>query len=512
MSGKREYTFLGIIIAAAVLARVLFIWVGRPEFVGWFNHTYYYYVEVRGLLEEGQLPYPDMPLLFYLYALVAKVFILAGTETDAAIVQATRLCMSIIPALIPIPVYLLLKRIAGHRALPRRWWILVAAAGFLPLTMAHMPEFLQKNALGLLFFAFVLLQTHRLLADFQVRTAVVTAVLVLLIILTHFGTVGVVALWGLAMLLTFLIQQRDRQRSLRLTAMLVGGSLIVLLLLRLIDPKRLDRVFHYFGASIGNSWIGSLFGDAPAADKWIAVAGIVLPLAFALLLYDLYRKRRAPLSPANTSFWLACIIFTYLLVFPLGDQRVVARFTLFLSLPLIPILAFHDAYRLRKRWLKITCVAAAGLGVAVLAFGEYMSLQFHSRYKDDAYEELMTLDEQIDFQRNDLILTKNGAEHICNWFLRTKAGVITALNKTDFDQYDNIYVLNPIEGALNFEDIQNRTADNEEDRYLFMLRNIPRPGNAAELIEMEHLQFFRLPEPPPEWDFDKRGNWVSYMR
>ncbi len=51
------------------------LWIGRPEFTGWLNHTYYYCVQVRGLLQEGGMHYGDMLFLFYLYALTAKAFV-----------------------------------------------------------------------------------------------------------------------------------------------------------------------------------------------------------------------------------------------------------------------------------------------------------------------------------------------------------------------------------------------------------------------------------------------------
>jgi ABC-type transporter Mla subunit MlaD len=63
---EKEHLLLLSIVVLAILVRIIFIWVGRPEFVGWFNHTYYYYVETKGLLSDGKLPYPDMPILFFM--------------------------------------------------------------------------------------------------------------------------------------------------------------------------------------------------------------------------------------------------------------------------------------------------------------------------------------------------------------------------------------------------------------------------------------------------------------
>jgi len=88
---------LSILILIAFIVRVIVIWVGRPEFVGWFNHTYYYYVQTRGLLENGSLPFPEMPLLFYIYSFTANLLNWFGVEINAAIVSATRFWMCLIP-------------------------------------------------------------------------------------------------------------------------------------------------------------------------------------------------------------------------------------------------------------------------------------------------------------------------------------------------------------------------------------------------------------------------------
>mgnify|MGYP000011713989 CR=1 FL=1 len=82
---RKEFLTLGMIVCIAILARVFTIWIGRPEFVGWFSHTYYYFVEVRSLLENGALAYPDMPLLFLVYAFFAKILLYLGIDSKIAL-------------------------------------------------------------------------------------------------------------------------------------------------------------------------------------------------------------------------------------------------------------------------------------------------------------------------------------------------------------------------------------------------------------------------------------------
>lgn len=57
---------------------------------------------------------------------------------------------------------------------------------------------------------------------------------------------------------------------------------------------------------------------------------------------------------------------------------------------------------------------------------------------------------------------------------------------------------------------ENRTADRESDRYLFMMRNIPRPFGAEVLFATENVELFVLDGPPAEWEIGDDGGWNGY--
>ena len=185
---KQEAKILSLLIFIAFVIRVLVLWIGRPEFVGWFNHTYYYYVETKGLLHNGKLPFPDMPFLFYIYACTSKLLLWLGIEFNPAIVLSTRFWMSLIPSLLPLPIYLTIKNIFKEQYLPKWIWFFLFACAFYPLSILHMPEFLQKNTLGLLLFSVFILQVRVGLNKFNPKRIVILSTLFLLIILTHFGS------------------------------------------------------------------------------------------------------------------------------------------------------------------------------------------------------------------------------------------------------------------------------------------------------------------------------------
>ena len=504
---------LTLIILVAFLTRLVLLWVGRPEFVGWFNHTYYYYVETRGLISSGALPYPDMPLLFHLYASTAKFLSWVGIAQNTAVVSATRFWMCLVPSLTPLPVYLSIICINRNKAPDWRQWMVIGASALLPLSLVHQPEFSQKNVLGVFFlFLFIYLTIRALFAE-KVNPWTIIGLLAafVLVVLSHFGTTAVALLYVSSLVTAYLFVNKYTRSSRRL---LLAGLLLAIVSIAIIyslDIDRFYRIWHYTESSLRTSFIGSLFSSQSGIlDKVIAGTSILIPLVLLVLFYRIFKSASISLGNEHQVFWLSHIVFFYLLLLPVYDQLLLARFAVYLSIPILFIVVYLLKFSNWRSVYKTVMVAVLMIGILTMAFGEYMSLKMHGRNNQEIFADLMSVKQRVKFNKNDLIITKNGAEHICNWFLGTKSGVITALNKNDFELYGNIYLLNPIEGQLNFSGIEGKRADNEKDRYLFMLRNIPRPQNATMIYESEYMQLLKLEAPPGEWKYHENGYWLSY--
>lgn len=499
-----------LIVLTAIITRVLFLWVGRPEFVGWFNHTYYYYVQVEALLKTGDLAFSDMPLLFYVYAISAKLLLSLGLEVQTAVIVSTRFWMSIIPSLIPIPVFYTLKSIDKKSHLGTLFWAIVFASAFLPLSILYMPEFLQKNTLGLLLLATLMMLSKSVFASVEKTALFFSGLLFLLIVLTHYGSTGVVLLYLFSVLLAHLITQKN-VNFLKYIVVMILGVFLAFSFIYKFDYHRFERIFFYANQALESSFLGILI-DAKSNlnQRLFSGLGILIPLIISAFFYKLYKGNQTSLSKADKLFWLSNIILTYLLLLPIYDQLLLGRFTLYLSLPLLFIVTYILMYSIDNLRLKQGIIGFFLIGILLMSFGEFMSLQFHNRNKEEVYADLMDMKSKIAFHENDLILTKNGAEHICNWFLGTKAGVITALKHSDFKKYNRIYILNPIEGVLNYEGIENKDATNEADKYTFMMRNIPQPKEAKVIYESNYIQLLSLENVPQDWVFDENGYWISY--
>jgi hypothetical protein len=498
---------------AAVVVRVFTLWVGRPAFTGWLNHTYYYFVQVRGLLEQGSLPYGDMPLLFHLYALVARGLMAVGMESEAAIVASTRLVMCLVPALIALPVYGIVRLINGSERVRAAQWVLIGASAFLPLSLSYLPEFLQKNMFGLLLLMTLLFFTLRILNRFSWRDVMVSVALMLAIVLSHFGSVAAMMLYAVALALAYLIVQGAPGRALAAGLLLAVSGGAALTLIYVLDAQRFGRVLRYLGDSTQGSLVAALFSGDQRLSSVLASLGAIL-VFYALIFgaYRIYLRYRSDLSKADRTFWLASIFFSALVVLPFVEQGLMGRLAMFIRVPLLVVFIYVENYGISRPRLRAAFVALLAFATIMLAFGEVMSSRFTNANHEAIYADLRALEEVQPLGANDLVITQTGAEHICNWFYGVKAGVITSLTLEDFDRYDNVFVLNPIQGPRRPGGLEGRTAESEADRYRFMFRNIPRPSGVEALFVSGNVEFFRLDEPPEEWLFTRAGRWNGYRQ
>ncbi|MEZ5345175.1 MAG: hypothetical protein R2681_06405 [Pyrinomonadaceae bacterium] len=511
---NREKILLAAIIAAGILVRVFTIWIGRPEFAGWFNHTYYYFVEVRGILENGSMPFGDLPLLFYFYALIARIMIFFGAGTEFAVVNSTRLVMSVVPALTALPVFAFLKSLNAGQTLRFRHWLLVFSGAFLPLSLTHMPELLQKNALGLLLFTALLTSAYSALKRSSPAKIGLIIVIAVLIVLTHLGTLIAAGLFGIALAAALFLTERDvRKTGLAVSAIVLfsAGSLSAVYL---FDPARFGRIFVFIKSSVTNSLLGLLFSGSDWSEKLQVFAAIVFPILIIYFLYRIYRNRISEMPKADKIFWLANIIFCYFIGAPIIDTDVIPRLILFLIIPVIFILGFYLKYS-ERQWVNLLLPAALSLCLLVMTFGEVMGAVMRNGNHAAVYKEITALAEKQKFSSGDLIITKYGVTEICNWFFKTKSTLITSFNKNDLEKYDRVFILVPVEGEENTgvpSDEAETGLMSDADKYRLTRRNVLIPAEMEPVYETEHFRLFEIEKPPQNWKFDGSGNWAGYQK
>lgn len=506
-TASAERLLLAAIFLGAFAARVVALWATRPEFTGWFNHTYYYWVQTRGLLEQGTLPYSDLPLTFHLYAVFARLLNVFGLEVGASIINASRLVMCLVPALLILPVYFGLRRIL--RSLPfEPWaWSLVALAAFLPLTFVHMPELLQKNLLGLLALASFMVALYA-------RRTVVSAIALAAIALTHFGTLAVAVLFLFAWIAAVIIEGRNVRQAAVLTTIGMGVAGAAALILNLLDKDAAVRLAAFARSSIEESLLGLLFGPNDWRTVLLALLGIVGPAAVALALLRVWSRHRAALAATDRVFWLANIGFAWALVAPVLSLDAVPRLVLFTPLPLLFVLAYQLRHGTARRLHRLL-LAMAAAGCSLMLIGETVSLVVRNRDQAGIHAELRDLRERFRLNDDDLIVTEYGVNALSNWYLGTRASLVTSVRREDFASEGRVFVLIPATGHP--ADAGTVRAENGEvrfltptERYWAMRQRVRLPSTLPAVGDYSHLSFYLLDAPPANWIFDDAGRWIGW--
>ena len=412
---KRDVSLLALSVSAAIITRLLVIVVGRPPFVGWFNHSPYYWVQTRSLLTEGSLAYGDMPLVFALYAGLAKVLSLVGVPLDDAIILASRLVMTAAPALIPIAIYLVARGAAGADPLGWPSRCLVFASGFLPLTFANMPEVLQKNMAGLALIGFSIVALYGWLRERRTGQLLLLLGLLSAVCLAHLGSAFAALLLVAAVFLEFALRRSTPAEVVRIVLLTMLTTSVIAFGIRSFDPAAWERVAALSSALLPRS----------AADAALSIVAIAAWLAVMLFARRWLARRTAHRDPATTTLASVMLLWLGLLALPLWPGEIGLRLLLFMPLGAVCLLVLM-LRMLEGRMLR----ALAAMSTAVfclMSIGEAASVYMVYPNKEKIAEQLAAANEKYNLSQGDLVITPYGVSPIANWFLGTGASIVTAM-------------------------------------------------------------------------------------
>jgi len=190
-----------------------------------------YAVQVRSILETGRLWQPDLPLAYYLFALIGAICRMFGMDSSHAALLGSRLGDGILPSLAAIPMMA-----AAHRWSMARVEGMVAGASLSvfallsPGPMRMISDF-QKQAVGLVWLSAIFWAIGLFVVDRNVRSGMILGAFVLLAALTHIGIAGasVIALTICAIALAIFGSEIPAPRRVAAaTGILLGGVALVI--------------------------------------------------------------------------------------------------------------------------------------------------------------------------------------------------------------------------------------------------------------------------------------------
>jgi len=500
---------LALIIGAAVAARSWLLF--GTQYVPGINGGYYL-VQARTLIERGNLGFPDLPLTFHLHAALAWVLAKAGGLAQAeAIVWAVKLCDALLPPLVAWPVFVLVRRWATARGQGEGVPLATAALACFAWPWFRMVGDLQKNSLALVWLAALAVALHSWFGAPTPKRALAVLLCLLLLSLTHVGVLGAALVLVALVNVVFIFRQAPLGRRQILTWSAIAVLLLIaagIFVLWRFDSARIHRLITAFTnpakfAADGRQ-IPVPLGKGTAPLSWLPSMGfavLVVPgLVFAW-------RRRKTLPAVDFALVAGLAIAVLVITSPWFGLDKVLRFYLIGLMPAITVGAF-SVLHLASAWLRRgVCVVALLLGVGsawpILRAGGNAILS------DPAMVELQGLARHVPESGRTLVCAQHGVEWWTAWFLHTRISQFSALQASDWQQYDSIYFLE-IKAGLHMPLVPgmppppgNRPDHSGGSDFGLPspsragpMRSAPIPPEADILYDGEHLLFARIIKAP----------------
>jgi hypothetical protein len=405
----------------------------------------YYFVQVRAILRDGRLAFPDFPLVFYLQAGIAWLLSLV-MDTRAAIVAAVRWTDAILPVALAVPVYLFVRalwpadRSRGHPLLAMVLTGLIAvASGNALLTAGGMTKNATALPLSLLFVFYL----YRALQRGERRAAGLAALCCTLSAMTHVGGLVLDLTIGVLVVALGMLAPPTRARLLRPALVVLACLAGVSLLVRVIDPphamRLLNAVVHpgwLVAGSAVSQWLHGVSGRA--VDEVMTSEEIWLGAALGLIgLYVLWRYR-AVMDAATRVVLAAATLTTLLFITPILRPDVLERLALIAFVPgLVPV-----AYLIHhERWgaALVTPIVA----LVLLSGGLAVKTLRVTGFVRPAYDELRRLKGVLPPGRT-IVITRHGLEWWVAWTMETHISNWVGRALVDRDRYRAVLVLDEI--------------------------------------------------------------------
>ncbi len=461
---------ISLIVLAGAAARALLLF--STPLVPGMNGAYYL-VQARSLLQQGKLGIPDLPLTFVIQAILAKIVqFVSGASLESSIVFAVKFADAVLPALVAVPVFALVRRWAKRSGADL--WVpactaLAAAAGAPALVMVG--DF-QKNSLGLVWLAALLWALNNWLEQPSVKRALLPVTFLGLIGVTHIGVFGwALALTALVMGVALWRCEASTRRAI-VPWLFAGGAACAVaagLVLWKFDPARVQRLasaathpLTYLHQNQGPAMRGTPPGGQnnfrppggpngfpggpgmlPGGWNWIPTVAL-LAASTAAIAAVWFRRKNLPAG--SVAVVTGCALGLLILSGPWVTGDKVMRFRL---IAVGPALICGSFAILQLRWARVRTVVATLMALALLVPGA-MRVMHGGRpvITLEAANELRSLSADIPAPGKTLIVARHGLEWWAAWYLHTHIAHANALTEADWKNFDAVYFLRQKGGMM----------------------------------------------------------------
>jgi len=405
----------------------------------------YYPIQVRAILKTGTLGIPDFPLLFYSEALVAGLLSFFMAQ-NSAIMTAVRLIDLLFPVLLAIPIFLFaysFPRTEKPQYSPVMATLLVGLIAVGNTSLLRMAGDFQKNAAALplsLTFIYFLYQSFN---HHKKRDYILAAFFFVLTCLTHIGVVALTLTMTTIMVFFSLLNQSNRKRAILITLCFVIFSYLVLSLIYIYDPVRINRllgvVLNPCELFTQSKFINGLSGDQSSSGNPFVFPKLSLGIVLGLLGVVITVINYKTMKPAERTLLWASSLTALFFASPLIDREWSQRLAMMSFLPgLVPLIFLT----LRRKWGWVIALAVL-VWVGSNTFRSH-ELKHQRALSIEAYNELVSFKDLLS-EEETLVVAAHGLEWWVAWTMETDISNRVELAVQAWDEYDAIYVIEQID-------------------------------------------------------------------
>jgi hypothetical protein len=388
----------------------------------------YYPLQVRSLLSNGSLGFPDMPLLFYLNAFLVKLISLFGFSiTDSLIINVVKMVDSISIPLLLISLYKI--NTYENKNTSRIFEASLISFTVLSFSPLILTSDLQKNALAITFlFAFIahLIAYQNNKKRFEI---IFSIVFLILIGLTHFGTFMISLFF-----LVFMVGYHLKSKAMVPLSIIILAGLIII---AVFDISRLTRLLSLW----------SLLFEKPALTNGMLsppdYLNSIISIVLAIVGYKLLRSKSIRLLSYQKGILFASILCLLVFSFPLLDGEYFKRLSLFLFIPQ-SLIILQIASQIGE--MKVERLSVSIFLFTVLSLFAVFGHPKEPVINKNAYEDLKKLNSIVEESDETIIIARHGLEWWTAWALKTKVGQDKAIEGDFFLKYKDVVFLKQISG------------------------------------------------------------------
>ncbi len=414
------------------------------EFIPGANGAFYL-VNIRSIIEEGEIFFKDFPLVFWLEAFIARVINFLGIAgIEQSIDLASRIFDSLVPPLAIIPAYLLSKKLLESNK-ENHATVIISSLSILFISFLILVSDFQKNALGLIWIFFLMLYANKSLQEKGLINYLLTFFFFILTGITHFGCFSVAILY---MVLLITVKYAVKRKTiLKPAATLLVVIVISYGLITLISPPRIKTLLNFPLQIFRDPVLILLLQRQPSLSP-IDFLSMLFVNAVSITALKVYLKRINVIPEHKKIFILTSIVVSIFLAFPLIGLEWSQRLNFISYVTMFPLLPFiysnTESFTRKKLFLAMIIVITA------LSLFARINMKNYSNMGREQFNELKVIKEKLPSEGSLLLVTRHGMEWWASYVLRVSVVIEKVLIKEYWDRFDYLLFLVQKNGKAPF--------------------------------------------------------------